>query len=353
MHGRAEQAMQTYSFPWAQHRLSPDAAFLARHFPARYFSRPTLVAPAAVAATQENLNTVLDVLFDAPHRLTGGDLAAFGRALGYDEVRLAFACAAELGPLSRIGRADLHRTADGFKLLELNLSSALGGLPMSLLAKVMTRDPELAALLAEHGYAPVDTFAAVRHLLGAACPGDREITVALVSTPSTYAGHREVLSATAQLLGGPGVTVVAADPVDLVIGADGVAWQGRGIDVVYRMFTLSQLVATETDRRWGMELIRATRSGRTPMVSPLSTSFLGSKNVLALLWSRRMRELMSPRERAAVSALVPISFQLKVDSVDGRIRCSSTTTVAITASSSTARSWNTNTNSNPPSTSGT
>lgn len=96
MHGRAEQARQTYSSPWAQHRLSPDATFLTRHFPARYFSRPTLVAPADVAATQENLNIVLDVLFDAPHRLTGGDLAAFGRALGYDEVRLAFACAAEL-----------------------------------------------------------------------------------------------------------------------------------------------------------------------------------------------------------------------------------------------------------------
>jgi hypothetical protein len=307
--------MNDYAFPWADHRDSPHAQFLGKHFSADYFDRPVLVERAATTGVEDSLNTVVDLLLAAPDRLFGGDFAAFGRSLGYDDRRLAFADPDEVGPACRIGRADLHRTTTAFRLLELNLSSAVGGMQMSRLGRLFLEDPSLARHLAEHGFNLRDTVPALRRFLGGGGEPGAEVTVALVADPAQYATSRAEMTAVAELVTGQELTAVVPDPRDLVIGPRGVAWRGRRVDVVWRMFTLAQVVEGSGES-WSARLVRDLRRLGVPLVSPITTSFFGSKNALALLSAPGFRSRMTPAERAAVDRILPLSFRLGDPAVD-------------------------------------
>src|SRR5207247_9072406 len=59
---------------------------------------------------------------------------------------------------TRLGRADLFRDQTAFRVLELNLGSALGGLDNALLNRAFLTDPVLADFVASHGLSYVDTM---------------------------------------------------------------------------------------------------------------------------------------------------------------------------------------------------
>ncbi|MET8997206.1 hypothetical protein [Amycolatopsis sp. NPDC004169] len=64
-----------------------------------------------------------------PHRRYDGDVAAMARAVGFGDARAELISAsAAAGRRRPIGRADLYHDGKAFQLLEMNVTSALGGL---------------------------------------------------------------------------------------------------------------------------------------------------------------------------------------------------------------------------------
>ena len=90
--------------------------------------QPVFLTAAERTGLAADLRCLHDMLVSLPERLLGGDRLAMAQAVGMTELQAGVvARAAGNGPLTPLGRADLYRAADGFQLLEYNISSALGG----------------------------------------------------------------------------------------------------------------------------------------------------------------------------------------------------------------------------------
>src|ERR1051325_9792233 len=100
---------------------------LEAFFKGRYLPRPMfLTAPEHSQLTQDLVN-LRSALVSLPDLLFGGDMAAFARAGGREVTRFA--------------RADLLAVPGGFKIIEFNMGSALGGVDIAELAKAMVKHP--------------------------------------------------------------------------------------------------------------------------------------------------------------------------------------------------------------------
>jgi hypothetical protein len=70
---------------------------------------------------------------------------------------------------SRLSRADLYLDDTGFRVLEYNMSAALGGIDSGGLIRAMLAQPFLAEFAAEHNLGYVDTMVEVGQTLLAEC----------------------------------------------------------------------------------------------------------------------------------------------------------------------------------------
>jgi hypothetical protein len=93
-----------------------------------------------------------------PHRLFDGDVSAMCEAVGIEDgTREAVIRTWDRDPV-RLGRADLLRGADGFKLVEFNVHSRMGGFENGALARAALRVPLLRKVADEMGLGFIDTL---------------------------------------------------------------------------------------------------------------------------------------------------------------------------------------------------
>ena len=91
-------------------------------------TRPVFLEHAEFSVLRDDLLALHAALASLPVRLFGGDVAAFARAVGMAGAQVTAIERAGGQAPTRLGRADLFRDETAFRVLELNLGSALGGL---------------------------------------------------------------------------------------------------------------------------------------------------------------------------------------------------------------------------------
>src|SRR6185503_433861 len=96
-------------------------------FNGRTMTRPGFLERAEVAQLSTDLETLYRLVTGLPDKLYGGDLGAFAASTGITPAQVQAVLRGRGSAPSRLARADIYRDDAGWRVMELNMSSALGG----------------------------------------------------------------------------------------------------------------------------------------------------------------------------------------------------------------------------------
>jgi hypothetical protein len=269
-------------------------------------TRPVFLEHAEFAVLRDDLLALHAALACLPDRLFGGDVPAFARAVGMTGPQLAAVELAGGQPPTRLCRADLFRNDTAFRVMELNLGSALGGLDNALLNRAFLTEPAVAEFVAGHGLSYTDTMSVLAATLRAECGiGDGgQPLIAVADWPDSFGVLHRQLRAGAGQLARYGLTAVACHVGELSCRG-GRVWLGsRPVDVVYRVFLIEDLLRPEAGDLAG-PLLRAAGRGEVKLFAPMDAEVYGSKGALALLSDEANRHLFTAAELTRLDRIVP------------------------------------------------
>jgi hypothetical protein len=272
----------------------------------RCLTRPAFLGQQDFRRLNDDLENVFSALSALPERLFGGDGRAFARAVGLTDAQAAVVLRGRRPTPSRLSRADIYRDETGFRLLELNMGSNIGGLDNAVLNEVMLGHRFIADFVAEHGLTYVDTLAELARsvLIEAEVPAGVRPLVAVVDTPESFPPLEAVLEKSARLLEPHGLDCKPC-PLDRLEYRDDRVWlEGRPVDVVYRLFMVEDVLKPDV-----LELLEpllvAVESGQVTMFTPMDSELFGTKGALALLSDETYRDRCTPAEVASLDRLLP------------------------------------------------
>jgi hypothetical protein len=272
----------------------------------RCLTRPVFLSQAEQAQLATDLENLFGALTALPGRLFGGDVAAFARAVGMTEDQVTAILRSHSDRPTPFVRADLYPEPSGFRVMELNVGSTIGGGDNALLNRGMLAHPFLAEFARAHSLSYVDTLAAVANMIMAECgvsPGDGSL-IAAVDWPPDVEQFSAVLYTSAAELKKLGLELIPCHLGHLSLH-DRRVWLGdRPVDVIYRVWLMEDLLHPD-----GPALIdpvlRAAERGEVKIFTPMESQLYGSKGALALLSDETNRHLCTPAELASLDRLLP------------------------------------------------
>ncbi|MET7712494.1 hypothetical protein [Streptomyces sp. NPDC005407] len=272
-----------------------------------YAPRPVFLSAAKTEALHRDLEVLRDALFRLPGLLFDGDIAAFARANGMEDVQVRAIERASAGvpnPPTSMGRADLYQDRTGFRLMEFNMGGTIG---FELdICRGFLEDPEFNRFAAEEGLQYVHSLTeqvrTLRAEMGLA--PDARPFVAHVEWPRHFAVNEPYMSAMCQRWGDHGLEARPCH-VGQLERRDGRLWLGdRPIDIVYRQFLMEDLLSDDADALTE-PLLGALEDGEVRMFTSLESELYGSKASLAMLSDRAHRHLFSEEELDVIDRLLP------------------------------------------------
>ncbi|MFE3786898.1 hypothetical protein [Streptomyces goshikiensis] len=297
--------------PRADHPTSAarESVTLALAYQDRFLNGPAFLSEPERRTVVEDLHTVYGLLRSLPERVFGGSLTALASAVGMDPLQSALITrSARTGSLLPLGRADLYHDGTEFKLLEFNITSALGGFENADINRAMLAYPPLEEFVRRHALRYQDTLGSMVRTMYAECaavlPTDRAPVVAVVDTVDNFAVVGPRLKVFAAKLADYGVEGIACDLGEFTYPNGRPTVSGRAVDVVFRYFLPEDL--TDPASAALLEpLLVAVEGGRVGLFSRLDAELYGNKGTLAMLSDERHRDLFDAAELACVDRLLP------------------------------------------------
>lgn len=281
-----------------------ESEMLAAFYKGTFMSRPAFLGLAERERAFSDVRHVMDALSTLPDKLYGGDFTAFALAAGLTEQQAAVAARARGTGMTRQARADLYLQDGGFKLLEFNMGSSIGGMDNADIARGLLEHPLLASFAADHNLGYVDTLREqVNNILTESgfAPGDRPV-VALTDWPSYFDKEIRYMSQLALRWRELGLDAHPCHVGQLEV-RDGRVWLGdKPVDIVFRTFAISQIV----DEPEILDpVLGAAERGEVKIFTPLDTAAYASKGALSMLSDEENRGLFTPEQSAAIDRLLP------------------------------------------------
>ncbi len=276
------------------------------YYRGRCLSRPVFMGYRESRQLYADVTNVQDALLSLPEALFGGDFAAFARAVGaYGPV--AAVLTSKATP-TRLARADMYATGDGFRLLELNQGSAIGGQDNADMGRALLRHPVLAEFARTHGLICVDTL---RHQIDTmfaetgvdprSCP-----VVALTAWPTGSGTIRDpYLDAIEADWRSLGVDAHACHLGDLSRRGGRVWLGGRRVDVIYRLFLVGNLMESSRGAAILSPVLDAAARGEVALCASLDSDIFSSKAALAMISDDANRHLFTAAQRESIDRIVP------------------------------------------------
>jgi hypothetical protein len=135
-----------------------DSVLLNSLYQGRFLGRPLFLGQAERDQLETDLRNLRSALVSLPGRLYGGDLAEFARAAGMSEVQVSAILRTQGTAVTSLARPDLYVDENGFRLLEFNMGSAIGGMDNADMIVSLLEHPQLAEFAREHQLEYVDTM---------------------------------------------------------------------------------------------------------------------------------------------------------------------------------------------------
>jgi hypothetical protein len=284
-----------------------DSALLNAFYDGRFLPRPLFLGEQERDQLESDLRNVLSALVSLPDRLHGGDLSEFARAVGLSDIQVAAVLRSRGTTVTSLARPDLYADESGFRMLELNMGSAIGGMDNAERLACMLEHPVLAEFAREHQLEYVDTMreevATILAETGFA-PGSSPVMV-MTDWPASFEFLEPYLREYAVRLSGLGLDVSAAHIGELKV-ADGRVWLGeRPVDIIYRVFMLEDLLESAAAPALMFPILDAAARGEVKLFTPLDAEMFASKGALAMLSDEKNRSLFSEDELASLDRILP------------------------------------------------
>lgn len=294
-----------------------DAARLRHrlHRPRWTFQYPPLVLRRSAFDELAEVGTRLAALVvDMPGRVFGDDLDAWIGYLGVPEADAELMRYAYRHPRLRRAstafmRPDLVLTAAGPRLVEVNVSTPIGGMSTVDPYAAAAHDSAFAAFLADRGLRLDPSHAESAWLTTFAELVDRpreerpHVFEAVADPASADSGRRFFVD----MVRSGGYDISCGLVTDLDVRADGVFFGGRRVSVVVTLYTwyeTKRFVPAELT----MALMELDTAGEVAFVGSPATALFDHKANLELLTTHR--DLLDPEERTLASTHVPETFRL-------------------------------------------
>jgi biotin carboxylase len=271
-------------------------------------NRPVFLSAQDVTDLERDLGGLFDLLQSVPERLFGGDLRAFAKAVGMSATQTDLVLRGAAPRLAPLSRADLYREVDGFRLMELNTGSSLGGWQMGEFARALIKDEAFAAFAAEEGLVHPDPLARITEVLRRQAPslaGVERPLLAITDWPDGFEKSKCWMEFVV-----PAFTALGFDPVvchlgDFTYDGGRVLYRGRRVDVVYRMFLPGEMPDEPRTYELVNPLLDAVEAGGVELFASLDCELYGNKGSLAMLSDERNRPALTEPERALVDRILP------------------------------------------------
>jgi hypothetical protein len=285
------------------------SATLTLAYQDRFLHGPAFLSEVERRTVARDLRLIYDLLRSLPERVFDRSLTAMAEAVGLNPVQRALVTrSARSGSLIPLGRADLYHDGTEFRLLEFNITSALGGFENADLNRAMLAYPPLREFVDRHRLRYRDTLGCMVQTMRAECaatiPTDRPPVVAVVDTKENFAVVGPRLRVLAAKLAAYGIEAIACHLGQFAYPHGRPTVAGRAVDVVFRYF----LVEDFTDPASAVPLeplLTAVEQQRVGMISRLDAELYGSKAALAVLSDDRHRGLFDDAELACIDRLLP------------------------------------------------
>lgn len=289
-----------------------ESEFLRSLYHGRYLSRPLFIGRDEIQRLHADVENLRAALASLPDRLYQGDLAAYARAVGANEVQVRAVQHSTGRPVTRLARADLYAEATGFRVLEFNIGSGVAGMDNADLCRGLLTHPLLAEFAEIRRLGYVDSMrehvASVLAETGTD-PGSFPM-VALAALPRLYEDIGVYLHHLARRWQELGLDAHACRAEDLEVRGGRVWLGGRAVDIVYRLFLMDDFLQPEGLAIVG-PLLEAASRGEVKIFTPLDSELLGNKSALAMISDDRNRHLFSPDELASFDRIVPWTRQVR------------------------------------------
>jgi len=275
-------------------------------FGGRTLSRPLFLERDEVRQLAEDMETIYRLVTGLPDKLFGGDLGAFAAAIGVTPGQVQAVLRGRGSAPSRMARFDSYRDSQGFRVMELNMSSALGGVETARLNRSLLELPFLEKFAAENNLGYADVMAEMIEIMMVECnlPRDKPPVTAFCDFPASWVTLEEVVRKNVPVFQAAGCDPIPCHIGELRLEEDGVWYGDRKIDAIYRLFVMEDLLSPD-----GPALIepvlRAAERGNVALFTPMDAELYSSKGALALLSDEANRHLFSPDELATLDRFIP------------------------------------------------
>jgi hypothetical protein len=209
--------------------------------------------------------------------------------------------------VTSLARPDLYVDESGFRLLEWNMGSAIGGMDNADMLVALLEHPLLASFAQDHGLEYVDTMREeVRTILTETGfePGSSPVMV-MTDWPTSYKFLEPYLREYAARLSQLGLDVSAAHIGELEVSGGRVWHGGRPVDIIYRVFMLEDLLESPEAPALMFPILDAAARGEVKLFTPLDAEMFASKGALAMLSDEKNRAVFGPEELASLDRILP------------------------------------------------
>ncbi|MFI7002709.1 hypothetical protein [Nocardia sp. NPDC050175] len=295
---RLVTVMTETAFPEAYHRC----------WGSRMLSRPLFVDAGEIRDIADDLQRFFALLTALPERCYGGDVDRYCADLGIAADRAAILERFATAEPTRYGRADLYHDGSGFKLLEFNVASDLGGVDRAQMQRSLLTHPQFAEFAAEHSLDYVDTgqlLADAIRQASADMTNGRLPRIGLVCARGRLAGLRYLLFSFVAMMREIGLTVSVGELDGLSERGDALHLDGSPIDVVFRFFTVDDVCAVSDAANYAELAFRAHEEGRVLLWTPMNSSLYSNKGTLAMLSDPRYANQLADDDRNLIDRLLP------------------------------------------------
>lgn len=271
-------------------------------------NRPVFLTEGECRQLTDDLSALFSLLCALPDRLFGGDRRAFAAAVGMTGTQAELVMRGAGATVLPLARADLYRETGGFRLMELNTGSSLGGWQMSAFARAQLTDEHFRAFAEEEGLSYPDPLAEICAVLRQAHPQlatKVRPRLALTDWPDGFEKTRCWMEFVVPLFGELGFDAVVCHLGQLAYEDGGVQFEASPVDVVYRMFLPGEMADDQRSFDLVQPLLDAVERGTVAMFAPLDSELYGNKGSLAMLSDERNREHFTAAECALIDRILP------------------------------------------------
>ncbi|MGE5830012.1 MAG: hypothetical protein ACM30G_16870, partial [Micromonosporaceae bacterium] len=280
--------------------------------------RPALLAGQECAQLERDLAMLNALLVSLPDRLYGGRVDVMGEALGFSPLQRTAIEETWRDEPVMLSRTDLFRVAGGFRAMEVNVHSSLGGIDSGPWHRALLDVPIFAEFAAAHRLTyldPLDGVAGALRVVARQRGLSPFPSVGIVAWPTAYPSLEARLRRLARSLGTRGFETFACHAGELSIRAGHLHARGRRIDIMYRIFIID-----DVSRQPALlgPVLAAHRSGNLVLVMSFLAELVGNKGALAMLADPANERSFDAHERETLGRMIPWTRRVRDGAVDWR-----------------------------------